>query len=476
MHFRRFAGAALVAGTLVTPAQALADTIYTGVTIIDTEAKRRLPDRYIVVRENRIVSIGQGRVPRRFRDAELVDMTGRFALAGLIDTHAHVTVGPLAAKRVDGKVDVTMEGNEDMTRHDALMLLAFGVTTIRDPGGDTARMIAYRDGVVAGQITGPEARVAGGVIDRPLISVRGLVDPVTDTETVSAVVRRQAAAGVDYIKLYQGLSAEELREGIDTAHGFGLPTIAHLANVSWTKAAGMGIDSLVHAMPLSPDLLQGERRSAFLATQKPGSLDFYRWYEEVDLDGPEVRAMIATLARKKIPVDATLIVFRQAFWGDDRAVRDADLAFANAPLAKNWTTAFSFDAGWTADDYRRAKAVWPRVLRLVRMLHEAGVPLTIGTDMNNPFVSPGASMVREMALHVDAGIPAWDVLRMATINGARLLDLDDRTGRLKPGMEADIVFLEADPSLDIRAVGKVVGVVENGRFHDPSALILKARQ
>jgi imidazolonepropionase-like amidohydrolase len=476
MHVRWFAGAAFVAGTVMAPAAALADTVYTGVTILDPEAERRLPDRYIVVRDKRIVSIGQGRVPRRFRDAERVDMTGRFALAGLIDTHAHMTVGPLAAKRVEGKVDISMEGNAAMTRHDALMMLAFGVTTLRDPGGDTARMIAYRDGVAAGQITGPEARVAGGVIDRPLFAVRGLVDPVTDAEPVAAVVRRQAAAGVDYIKLYQGLSAAELQEGIAAAHGLGLPTIAHLAGVSWTTAADLGIDSLVHAMPVSPDLLRGERRSAFLATQKPGSLDFYRWYEEVDLDGPEVRAMIAALARRKIPVDATLIVFRQAFWGDDRAVRDADLAFANAPLAKNWTTAFSFDAGWTAEDYRRAKAVWPKVLRLVRMLHEAGVPLTIGTDMNNPFVSPGASMVREMALHVEAGIPAWEVLRMATINGARLLKLDDRTGRLKPGKEADIVFLEADPSRDIRAVGKVAGVVANGQFHDPAQLIMQARE
>jgi imidazolonepropionase-like amidohydrolase len=476
MHFRLLAGAAIVAGVVMTPAQATSETVYTGVTIVDPEAELRLPDSYIVVRDDRIVKIGRGKVPRRFRKAEHVDMTGRFALAGLIDTHAHVTVGPLAPQRVDGKVVVNMEGNEAMTRHDALMLLAFGVTTIRDPGGDTARMVAYRDGVAAGEITGPEARVAGGVIDRPLISVRGLVDPVTDQEPVSAVVRRQGAAGVDFIKLYQGLSAEDLREGIEAAHALGLPTIAHLADVSWTRAADLGIDSLVHAMPVSPDLLRGERRSAFLATQKPGSLDFYRWYEEVDLDGPEVREMIATLARRKIPVDATLIVFRQTFWGDDRAVRDADLAFANAPLAKNWTTAFSFDAGWTPEDYSRAKAVWPRVLRLVRMLHEGGVLLTIGTDMNNPFVAPGASMVREMELHVDAGIPTWDVLRMATINGARLLDLDRETGRLKPGMEADIVFLEADPSLDIRAVGKVAGVVENGRYHDPSALILKARQ
>jgi len=184
--------------------------------------------------------------------------------------------------------------------------------------------------------------------------------------------------------------------------------------------------------------------------------------------------MIATLARRRIPVDATLIVFRQAFWGDDRSLRDADLAYANPSLVRDWTTSFSFDKGWSADDYRRAKAVWPKVLRFVRMLHEAGVPLTIGTDMNNPFVAPGVSVAREAALHVDAGIPAWDVLQMATVNAARLLKVDDRTGRLRPGMEADILFLAADPSIDIHALTSVVGVVENGRSHLPADLMREA--
>lgn len=445
-------------------------TVYHGLTIIDPVAQSRTPGSYIVVKGEKIVRIGRGAPPASIPRAQRRDMRGRFAMPGLFDTHTHVTVGPLEGTAADGKARFVMKGDEAMTRHDAFMLLAYGVTTIRDPGGDTRRMVAYRDAVKAGKLIGPEAKVAGSVIDRPPFPTQGLVDSVTEADPVEDIVRRQAAAGVDYIKLYEGLTPDDLKAGIAAARAAGLKTVAHLSKVSWKTGAELGIDSFVHAMPLSPDLLSGSRRDAYLKTKRPGAYDFYRWYEEVDLDGREVADMIATLTREQTPVDATLIVFKLAFWGDDKAMRDRDLADANPSLVRNWTQSFSFDKGWTAEDYRRAKAIWPKVLRFVRMLHEAGVPLTIGTDMNNPFVAPGSSVAREMALHANAGIPNWDILKMATINAARAMEVDDRTGRLKPGMEADVLFLETDPSTDIGAISKVVAVLENGRFHRPDDL------
>lgn len=451
-------------------------SVYHHLTLIDPVAEARTPNSYLVVEGARIVAVGRGAPPASIPAERRHDMGGRFAMPGLFDTHAHVTVGPLVMTKVDGKPVAVVQGSEAMTRHDALMLLAHGITTIRDPGGDTARMVAYREAVAAGRITGPEAKVAGGVIDHPPFPALGLVDAVTTEEPVASVVARQAAAGVDYVKLYEGLSPAELKAGIAAARAAGVGTIAHLSDVSWKTAAEMGIGSLVHAMPLSPDLLSGAHKAAYLKTKRPGGWDFYRWYEEVDLDGPELRDTIRTLARRKVPVDATLIAFRQAFWGDDRAVRDVDLADANPTLVQNWTTSFRFDAGWVADDYRRAKAAWPKVLRFVRLLHEAGVPLTIGTDMNNPFVAPGSSLAREMALHADAGIPNWAVLRMATINAARLMKIEHRTGRLAKDKEADVVFLDADPSLDLAAVSRVAAVLENGRLHRPEDLKAEARR
>ena len=80
-------------------------------------------------------------------------------------------------------------------------------------------------------------RVAGEVIDRSEFS--GLTAAVDGPEQVRAEVRRQAAAGVDWIKLYTQLDRDELRAGIEEAHAHGLPAVAHLQRVSWTEAVEM---------------------------------------------------------------------------------------------------------------------------------------------------------------------------------------------------------------------------------------------
>ena len=451
-----------------------APTAYYGLTVVDPVSETRTPDSYIVVDRGQIVLMGRGKPPSTIPAADRRDLRGRYALPGFFDTHAHVSIGPLRGRTVDGARVIDSSGNDSITRHAALMLLAHGITSIRDPGGDASRLVAYRDGVAAGDRVGPEARVAGEIIHRSPFPVAGLIAPISQTAEIPALVRRQAEAGVDFVKLYEGLTLEDLAAGIAEARRARVGTIAHLSDVSWTRAAELGIDALVHSIPISPDLLPANRRAAYVASRRPGSYAFFEWYEQADLDAPEIREMIRTLARRGVRFDATIIAFQLAFWGDDRTVRDRDLWAAHPAFAENWRTKFRFDLGWQPSDYARAKAVWSKVLRLVRMLHEAGVPMTIGTDMNNPFVAPGASFAREMQLHTQAGIPNWAVLRMATSEAARALDMDRRTGRLRPGMEADIVFLAADPSVDLAAAATPVGVLANGRFYDPAALRTQA--
>lgn len=465
----------ILAALLSTPTVgAAATSTYFGLTVVDPVSEKRTPNSYIVVDGIRIVAMGTGEPPKTIPLANRHDFRGRFALPGLFDMHAHISIGPLRGRSVAGKPVFDSRGNDSITRHAALMLLAHGVTTIRDPGGEAGRMVSYRDAVAAGDLVGPEARVAGEIIHRSPFAVEGLIRTVSETAEIPAIVRRQAETGVDFVKLYEGLTADDLAAGIAEARRAGVGTIAHLSDVSWTRAAELGVGALVHSIPISPDLLPSDRRADYLASRRPGSYAFFEWYEKADLDAPEIGAMIRTLARRGVWFDATMIAFQLAFWGDDRSVRDRDLWAAHPTFAENWRTKFRFDFGWQPSDYARAKAVWPKVLRLVRMLHEGGVPMTIGTDMNNPFVAPGASLAREMQLHAQAGISNWAVLRMATSEAARALSMTERTGRLRPGMEADILFLAADPSVDLAATAAPVAVVANGRYYDPATLRAQA--
>jgi imidazolonepropionase-like amidohydrolase len=103
---------------------------------------------------------------------------------------------------------------------------------------------------------------------------------------------------------------------------------------------------------------------------------------------------------------------------------------------------------------------------LVRALHEAGVPLVLGTD------APigGFELHREMELFVRAGIPAPDVLQIATLGAARAMGMEDELGSLEPGKLADLILVDGDPTQDIRDIRRVMRVVKDGRVYDPAAL------
>ena len=470
--------AALLAGAALSAAAGPAraeERLYWGVTLLDPATETATENAWIVVVDGKVRRVGRGRPPRSIPAERRHDFRGRFLIPGLIDTHAHVTLGPVSVRAVDGAPRLAAAWDPAIVAFNGRMLLAWGVTTIRDPGGDTARTVAYARDERAGRVQGPEAVVAGLILDRARLPFDGLVHDVTTGGPIAEIVRRQAEAGVDYVKLYASLNEEDLAQAIAAARTNRVRTIGHLEGVSWTRAADLGIDSLVHMVPVHPDLLPPDRRDSYSRTTRHGSFSFFEWYEAVDLDGPEIREMIATLKARKVHLDATLIAFHLTFWGDDPVVRDADLAEAPPALVANWQGGFRFDAGWKPADYARAKAVWPKVLRLTRMLHEAGVPMTIGTDMANPFIAPGASLSREMKLHADAGVPNWAILRMATSDAARVLGLGDRTGRLRPGYEADAVFLDADPRRDILAVRRVAAVLDDGELLDPETLRREAR-
>lgn len=444
--------------------------LYRGVTLIDPVAQTATPDSYILVDKGRIVATGKGK-PRNAKSVRQHDFTGLYAMPGLIDTHAHVTLGTVSIKMEDGKPRIRNNPTDAITTHNARTLLAFGVTTIRNPGGDVADSQAYVAQRKSGALLGPEMIYAGGIIDAAPITIERLATPVTPGRSIGTMVAEQAKGGARYVKLYTSLSEAHLGEGIAAAHAQGMKAIAHLGDVSWTRAAELGIDGLVHMMPISPALLPAAKREAYLKTRRVGAFEFFEWYEAADLDSPEAKAMIATLARRKVTVDATLVAFQPAFFGNDPALLGRDRTLDHPDMVANWHGGFRFDLGWKADDYARAQKVWPKVLDLTRRLYEAGVPLTLGTDQANPFITPGISMSREMALHREAGIPAWAILRMATSDAAKTIGIGARTGKLKRGMEADIVFLDADPVADLANVARVRWVVSDGALHAHADLL-----
>ncbi|MGH7553024.1 MAG: amidohydrolase family protein [Longimicrobiales bacterium] len=438
------------------------------VTVIDGRGGEPLADAVLLVDHGRIRAIGKRGEIAIPTTAQRVDGGGGFLLPGFIDVHAHVALGPVRVDTSGPAPTMAADPDPGGSRRTLALLLAHGITTARDPGGPAAQTVALRDSVARGELPGPRLFVAGEVIDRT--TFKGLTARVTTPEEVRAEVRRQAAAGVDVIKLYATLTPELVGAGIDEAHRLGLPAIAHVMPTTWTEAAHMGLDGIVHILGWSPALLPEAARPKY-AAMMTGSQFMYGWLELADLNAREMRDAIDALAQRHVILDPTLVVFERAVRGDDPAITQSPaLALASPALVENWRAFFNFNFGWSADDYRRARAAWPTALRLTKLLFDSGVTLAAGTDANNPWTVPGESFHRELELLVDAGISPIDVLTIATRNGAKTVGMLDETGTVEIGKRADLVLLRENPLRSIGATRSIAWVMKDGVRYDPKQL------
>jgi imidazolonepropionase-like amidohydrolase len=419
-----------------------------GVNLIDGTGAPPRPNVSIVVEEGRIAAIGPRGALAVPEDARVLDLSGRTVIPGLIDAHAHVT---FLRRAPDGSFDY----DEATTRRVLRMLLRFGITGARNPMAPAAVGAALRDAVAGGAIEGPRLRTAGDWID-----ARAFPTP----QRVRDEVARQALYGVDDVKLYAGLPPELVRAGIEAAHEHGLAALGHVQATSWSEAAELGVDFLTHAAGWSEDLLPGVRRAAYRrAIRREGPLRArLRWLEWLDPRGAEVRALVRDLARRRIPVDPTLVAMDTKLRGDDPFyTASPDLALVPDAMLSSWRAGTPTD-GWTPEDFARGRRVWPKLLELVRVYDAEGVALLVGSDLPNPWIVPGAGLHRELELLVSAGLPPLRVIAMATSGAAAAFGWTD-TGRLAPGMRADLVVLAGDPTEDIRNTRRIEAVYLAGR-------------
>jgi hypothetical protein len=437
-----------------------------GATLIDGRGGPPQNNSVVILKNNRIQSVGtlpQFAIPPA---AQVVDIRGKFILPGFVDAHAHITLDAVAVQVVDGVPGVSIAYDEETSRGLLSNMLAHGITNLRNPGGSAAIGVTLRESVRSGELPGPAIVTAGELISA--VPFDGLTTPVTSGEQIVAEINRQAAIGVDCIKLYHDLPENHFSIAIEAAHRLGLPAIAHTGAISWTRASQLGIDSLLHIMPISPDLLDPAIRENYLSIRRPGAFEFFEWYEHVDLDSPQILGMLSELSRNQVFVDPTLVMFEAVFKGNDPAVIDNPaLQQVPARLVDNWRNYFNMNIGWSSQDFSRASAVWPKVRQLTLALHQAGVPLAVGTDVGNPWIVPGDSFHREMALLVEAGIRPLAVLSMATLKGAELLGIDDESGSVEPGKLANLVILDADPVADINNTRKLASVIREGIMKSP---------
>src|SRR5918996_486234 len=401
-----------------------------GATLIDGTGTSPKINAEIIIYDNKIIAVTNQTNyeynslsidrDRSLTNERVLNLTGKYIMPGLFDTHAHVA-------------GVRKNSYDQATSENMLgMLLNSGVTTIRNPGGPTIESVQLREEVLDGDLKGPEIFTAGRLLNTPEIPVPFVEKQVTTVKEVREEVRNQAEAGVDFIKLYVGMKPELVKAAIDEAHIQGIKVIGHLYLTSWTDAANLGIDFLTHGVPVSPFLLSENEQRIFNRTGGGGPFDHSLWLDLVDLNSTEIRNMIESLVRNRIPVDPTLSIYEAIF---KRGLPDP-----------------------------QNEEHWSKVLQLTKMPHDSGVKILSGSDIPNLELVPGDSLHRELELLVEAGINTSDVIKIATKNGAEALDLINQTGTIEPGKQSDILILSANPIEDIENTKRIDAVISNGRI------------
>src|ERR687895_2703245 len=411
-------------------------TVLEGPTLIDGTGDPPKQNAVIIIRGNKIVAVTNqtdyydkynSLLNNETARANIFNLTGKYVIPGLFDMHAHV-----AGVRKNSY-------NQDFSENALKMLLDYGVTTIRSPAGPTNQSIALKHNVSEGIIEGPEMFTAGRLLNGLQIAIPFVEKQISTEEQAREEVRHQAAAGVDYVKLYVGLPPNLVQAAIDEAHSQGIEVIGHLYMTSWTDAANMGIDALTHGVPVNPSLLpSGDKREQFLENGG-GPFDHFLWLDLVDLNNTEINEMINALVENDVPVDPTLSIYEAILREDGYA------------------------DGFSGPQNQLR---WAKVLQLTKIMYDSGVHILSGSDMPNFGLVPGASLHNELVLLAEAGIKPLEVIEIATNNGATALGIDDRVGTIQPGKQADMIILSASPIENISNTKEIEAVLVDGRFAD----------
>lgn len=427
-------------------APSAATTAYTGATVFDGTDTPPIRDAVIVVTRGRITQVGPAgavSIPRR---ARRVALDGKWVIPGLVDAHVHVERWALSR------------------------YLAYGVTTVRDVGGDTDSLVALRSEIASGATLGPRLFISGAMIDGKPATWPG-VHELAGPADAAPVVARLADAGVSQIKVYTHATRPILEAVVSEARARRLPVTAHLGLVDALTAARLGVRSIEHLS----GVVEATTRDPAPFFAAHGRRFFDGWKAFLGgwaaLDSAALEKTAQLLAETDVFMVATLVQSETYTRLDDPANAHAlDLSGVPADVQAAWNLPDLLKrAAITPAQFAAFRRSRPKEDLFIRRFHFWGGRIVTGSDSPNQLLAPGASLHDELKLLVSAGLPPTRALFGATRWAAQLLGADS-LGILTPGAVADFVVLSADPLDDIGNVSGVEQVVVAGRRYSSEEL------
>jgi imidazolonepropionase-like amidohydrolase len=419
------------------------DLVIRNVTLFDSPAGKLLPNQRVTVRGERIASVEPDDERPTPANSQAIDGRGKMLLPGLWDMHAH------------------------LFRDYAFLDIAAGVTTVRDLANSIEELGKLRQQIQDGTQIGPRV-VLAGFIDGPG-PFEGPVKILAATpEEARQQVDRYADLGYVQIKIYSSVKPALVPIIAEEAHKRGLRVSGHVpSGMIAEQFVRDGADEIQHMnfifLNFMPDVKETRTPARFIEPGKRGG--------DLDLNSQRVNDFIAFLKQHHTVIDPTM-----AIWEGTYVDRPGQPSRLEAPLfdrlpvqvqRSSRTAELALDASDPATD-KQYRAAYANMVRMVKKLYDSGIQIVAGTDE-----SDGFALDRELEIYTEAGIPACEVLRIATIEAAQVMHLDKDFGSVTPGKYADMILVNGDPTKQISDIRHVDTVIKNGVVYKPAELYPK---
>lgn len=362
----------------------------------------------VAIRDGKFVEIippGEG----HFLADETIDGSGKFMTPGLWDAHTHVRSSKERGLNIENFIES-------------------GVTSVHDVGGYPERLKLLE--MEIGTSPGPAPSIYPSYFMLNGESFADFQRVVTTESEIEAAIDELVSLGAVQVKVHRALAPEMLPFVVQHAHQRNLTVTGHIPlGVHPLDACEVGMDSIEHVGSIVEAVISTMPESE---NSTQAAIDY--------LMSEAARPIYSCLSTRNVVVTPTLVIYPAI------ARRRA----AGQEIPPEFVEFIE------------------SMKQLTHRLYESGITLLTGTDTSDlaepNSLEPGASLLDELILLEEAGVPATEVIAMASRNAARSIGLDGKTGSIDVGKDADFLLLSADPGETVRNFRSIASVYQVGRL------------
>ena len=421
-------------------------TVLKNINVINTEKGTLEPNRTIIIENDKIYEVGPADSVDIKDSWKIIDGTGKYIIPGLWDSHVHLSY---------------------LGRDILPVLVAYGVTGVRDLGSILPEVSAWEQQINQGKLLGPKIKATGYNIEsgewldaaNEIINSSDLLKRfkifeaaprlrVDNPEDARKAVDSLIALGSDIIK-FRNLKKENFLALAESAEKKNIPLVGHAPKgISLAQAAEAGLASVEHSETILNSFSDLD------------SLQRVEQYQKIKDAGLMFSPTLIADYSSKLSTGEQMY---EAII-DSVGQKDPRNKYITAPLRNMWNLAYETRSLDGSMDW---KPFFEKSENLLKEAYRSGVEFLVGTDLGVILVYPGSSLHEEMILMQDKlEMEPADVLQAATLNPAKFFNVEDSLGTVEAGKYADLVILAQNPLQDIKNIKNIEGVFVNGKYLD----------